>query len=80
MQHTNNNRPKPGTRILITEAPPDLLFGLSEYVQQAILDIIGKPVRLVAYDADGRAELEFLDRDHYLHFIYVDPIYIKALK
>ena len=80
MRHSNTALPKAGARVVITEAPPDLLYGLSGYVQQAIAEIIGKPVRLVGYDADGRAELEFLDRDNYLHFIYVDPLYIRAIK
>jgi hypothetical protein len=80
MQHSKTILPKAGARVVITEEPPDLLYGLSGYAKQAILEIIGKPVRLVGYDADGRAELEFLDRDHYLHFIYVDPLYIKPLK
>ena len=80
MRYSNTNLPRPGTRVVITKEPTDLLHGLSLSEQEAILAIVGKPVRLVAYDADGRAELEFLDRDNYLHFIYVDPVYIKAIK
>jgi hypothetical protein len=80
MRHLNNNHPKPGARVMIAKKPPDLLYGLSLNEQIAILEIIGKPVLLVAYDADGRAELEFIDKNRMLHFIYVDPVYIKAVK
>jgi hypothetical protein len=66
--------------VVITREPPDLLYGLSINNKEAILEMIGRPVLLVAYDADGRAELEFIDKNRMLHFIYVDPVYIKAVK
>jgi hypothetical protein len=80
MKHLSRNHPKPGTRVVLAKEPPDLLYGLPVNERNAISEIIGKPVLLVDYDADGRAELEFTDRNKTLHFIYVDPIYIKAAK
>jgi hypothetical protein len=79
MKHSKNH-PKPGDRVVLTKEPPDLLYGLSWNERHTISEIIGKPVLLVAYDADGRAELEFTDRNKKIHFIYVDPVYIKAAK
>jgi hypothetical protein len=73
-------QPKPGTRVLITHAPPDFLSGMAPNDRHAIAEILGKPVLLVDYDADGRAELSFSDRNKSLHFIYIDPIYIKTAK
>ncbi len=73
-------RPKPGSRVVLIKEPPHLLQGLSAGEQKAILSIIGKPVLLVGYDADDRAELEFMDRNKGIHFVYVDPIYIKAAR
>jgi hypothetical protein len=73
-------KPKPGTRVIINDLPPDLLFGMTEREQNAIAEILEKPVLLVGYDADCRAELSFRDRNKALHFIYLDPVYIKAAK
>ena len=47
--------------------------------QNAISEIVGKPIRLNEYDSNGRAELEFTDRQRMIHFIYVDPVLIRAL-
>jgi hypothetical protein len=73
-------KPKPGTRVVITKAPSDLLLGMTEKEQHAISGILNKPVLLVAYDADCRAELSFRDRNKSLRFLYIDPIYIKTAK
>jgi hypothetical protein len=73
-------RPKPGTRVIIHDVSPDLLLGMPEREQKALSEIRDKPVLLVGYDADYRAELSFRDRNKSLHFIYLDPIYIKAVK
>jgi hypothetical protein len=48
--------------------------------QQGISEVIGKPVQLSEYDAEGRAELEFTDRAGGIHFVYVSPNVITAAK
>ena len=53
-----------------------MLDGLPPVDQQAIGDIIGKPVRLNVYDDDGRAELEVADADGVIHFLFVRPEFI----
>lgn len=73
-------RPKPGNRVVLVKEPPHLFHGLSAKEQEAILEIIGKPILLVGYDADDRAELQFVDQNKIIHFIYVDPIYIKIAR
>lgn len=80
MRHPSQNRPKPGARVVIVKEPPDIMLGLPDHARIAISEILGKPILLTGYDADGRAELEFRDRNRSMHFIYVDPIYIKAAK
>jgi|WetSurMetagenome_2_1015567.scaffolds.fasta_scaffold255944_1 hypothetical protein len=80
MKSIMTKKPKPGTRVILVKVPPELLHGLSEEKQAAISAIIGKPVLLVDYDADDRAELEFMDRNKGIHFVYVDPMYIKAAR
>jgi hypothetical protein len=49
------------------------LAGLPSKDQHAIKSIVGKSIRLVAYYEDGRAELQFTEKDGTLHFIYVHP-------
>jgi len=58
--------------------PPGLLDGLPPEDQRAISEVFGKPVLLNEYDDHGRAELEFTDREGVIHFIYVDPSFIRA--
>ncbi len=72
----NKIRPKPGDRVILRECPAGLLDGLPPADQQAISDIIGKPVRLNVYDDDGRAELEFTDADGVIHSLFVRPEFI----
>ena len=45
--------------------------------QQAIVEVAGKPIVLRGYD-DGRAELEFEDRDGNGHVIFVNLRFIRA--
>jgi hypothetical protein len=74
------NRPKPGDMVVLTEVRPELLNDLPMEDQQGIYEVIGKPVRLSKYDAEGRAELEFTDRAGGIHFVYVSPNVITAAK
>jgi hypothetical protein len=73
-------RLKPGGSVVLTELPPGLLDGLPAEDQRAISDAVGKPVQLVEYDDDGRAELEFTDAHGVIHFIYVNPNFIEPAK
>jgi hypothetical protein len=60
------------------ELPPGFLHDLPEEDQQAINDV-GKPVRLNEYDEDGRAQLEFKDRNGCFHTMYVAPELIRLM-
>jgi hypothetical protein len=77
MQGKQRN-PLPGDTVVLGELPQGLLDGLSEEDQQAISEIVGKPIRLIDYDNDGRAELEFTDRSGAIHFIYVSEQAIRT--
>ena len=70
--------PKPGEWVVLTEVPPGMLDGLPSDDQQAIVEVVGKPIVLRGYDDDGRAELEFEDRDGNGHVIFVDLRFIRA--
>jgi hypothetical protein len=76
----SQNRPKPGDTVVLTEIPQGLLRDLPMEDRQAISEAIGKPVRLNEYDDQGRAELEFTDRNGGIHFVYVSPNVIRAAK
>jgi len=57
----SDSKPLPGEMVVLTRIPPGLLDGLPQEDQNAIVAIIGKPVMLVEFDEDGRAELHFDD-------------------
>ena len=71
-------KPNPGDMVVLTTILKGFLDDLPEEGQQAIRDIVGKPVLLNEYDDAGRAELEFNDRDGQTHFIFVAAGFIKA--
>jgi hypothetical protein len=72
-----DSKPTPGALVLLMEAPAGLLEGLPREDQQAIFETIGKPIQLVGYGDDGRAELSFTDGAGVIRFIYVNPSAIK---
>jgi hypothetical protein len=77
----NDQRTKlrPGTTVLLVDLPAGFADDLPEGDQRAIRGMIGKPILLSGYDENGRAELEFREADGTIHFIYVEPSFIKAL-
>ena len=72
------NVPRPGDLVVLERLPDGLVDGLPEEDQQAIKEIVGRPVMLNEYDEDGRAELEFTDQNERIHFIYVSPGFIRT--
>jgi hypothetical protein len=71
-------KPMPGDFVVLEEMPPGLLDSLPKEDQQAICEIVGKPIRLNKYDDDGRPELEFTDQHGVIHFIYVRPEFLRS--
>jgi len=70
---------KPGGKVVLMKMPPGLIGGLPREDQRAISQIVGQPVLLVGYDDDGRAELQFTDEAEHIHFIYVNPSFIRPV-
>jgi len=70
-------KPKPGEKVILKALPPAFIDDLPEEDQRAISAVVGKPIILNKYEHDGRAELEFTDNEDTIHFIYVDPRFIK---
>jgi hypothetical protein len=69
---------KPGQKVILKGLPPGFIDDLPESDQTALLDAVGKTVALNLYDQDGRAELEFTDKEDVIHFIYVDARFIES--
>jgi hypothetical protein len=69
-------KPNPGEIAILKAVPPGMLDDLPQEDQQAIKEIVGKPVLVSAYDDAGRAELEFTDRDGHFHCLFVAPDFI----
>lgn len=67
---------KPGAKVILLEIPPGFLNDLPIEDQRAIEVAAKKPMDFIGYDG-GRAELEFTDSSGVIHFIYVDPVYIR---
>lgn len=76
MSNTRRDNPKLGNKVVLTQLPPGLIDNLPKEDQEAIINIVGKPILLLEYDDDGRAELEFTDQAGVIHFIYVNPEFI----
>jgi hypothetical protein len=69
----------PGQKVVLKELPPGLVDGLLRSDQEAISEVVGKPILLVTCEDDGRAELEFVDKKGHIHFIWVDPKFIRPV-
>jgi hypothetical protein len=87
MMCAHDRKPEPGETVVLKTAPPDLLEGLPQEDQNAIVAIVGKSVLLVGYDEDGRAELEFedpfdgqSDRYSHTHTVWVAPRFIEPYR
>jgi len=78
MTKEENIKLKPGEMAVLNEVPPGMLDDLPTEDQEAINEIVGKSILLNGYDEDGRAELEFKDRDGNFHAIFVSPEFIRT--
>lgn len=77
------NKLQVGDMVILVAVPPGFLDGLPDEDQRAICAMVGKPVQLIGWDEDGRAELHFDDpfatRTHDCrdtHSIWVGPEFI----
>ena len=75
--NTNDKRPSAGQSVVLTEVPPGLLDGLPAEDQQAIVEMVGKPVLLNEYTDQDTAELQFTDGNGVIHFVYVSQSFIR---
>ena len=70
-------KPKPGDKVVLKALPPGFIDDLPEEEESAISARIGRPIMLIGYDQDGRAELEFMAEDDSIHMLYVDLKFIR---
>jgi hypothetical protein len=80
MSDSQSKKLSPGGMVILTRVPQGLLDGLPREDQQAICQVIGKPVLLSEYDDDGKAELKFTDDAGRIHFIRVQPTFLQPVK
>lgn len=64
--------------VVLKKLPPGFLDDLPMEDQIAISSVVGKAIVLNGYDKDGRAELEFTEKNGIIHFIYVSPAFVKS--
>jgi hypothetical protein len=79
MTNGEGKKPKPGDTVVLTQIPSGMgmLNDLPMEDQEAISEIVGKPILLREYDNAGRAELEFKDGNRNFHYVYVNPEFIR---
>jgi hypothetical protein len=70
-------KPKPGDKVVLKALPSGFIDDLPEDEQRAISARIGRPIMLMGYDRDGRAELEFMAQDDLIHTLYVGLKFIR---
>jgi hypothetical protein len=78
--NTQPKKPKPDEMVVLTGLPTGFLDDLPEEDKLAISGVVGKAIILNGYDEDGRAELEFTEENGTIHFIYVNPAFLKSAK
>jgi hypothetical protein len=76
-----------GELVILVALPAGFVDDLPEEDQRAISAMVGKPVRFLGYDEDGRAELDFdnpFDRrtEHswHTHTIWVGPDFVARIE
>jgi hypothetical protein len=70
-------KPKPGDKVVLKALPPGFVDDLPEEERRAILARTGRPIILMEYDRDGRAELEFMAQDDSVHTLCVDLKFVR---
>ena len=80
MPNTPEKTFKRGDSVLLVAVPTGFVDDLPIEDQLAITEAVGTPVVFNEYDDIGRAELQFTSRDEHLHFIWVDPKFIRPVK
>lgn len=70
-------KPKLGDKVVLKALPAGFIDDLPEDEQRAISARVGRPIMLMGYDRDGKAELEFMAQDDSIHTLYVDLKFIR---
>ena len=73
---------KLGDAVILLALPPGFIDDMDIMDiedREACSEAVGSQVVFNEYDDIGRAELQFTSRDGHLHFIYVEPKFIKAV-
>jgi hypothetical protein len=68
---------KLGEMVVLKKLPPGFLDDLPKEDQVAISAIVGETIISKGYDKEGRAELEFAEKNGTIHFIYVSPEFVS---
>jgi hypothetical protein len=69
--------PEPGDLVMFGSLPQGFLDDPPKEDKDAISTMVGRAIRLKAYDSRGRVELEFTDGAGTTHTLYSNPDFIK---
>ncbi len=70
---------KPGDTVILLALPSGFIDDMDAEDREACSAAVGSQVVFNEYDDIGRAELQFTSRDGHIHFIWVEPKFIKSL-
>lgn len=79
MTGARHKKLEPGDVVVLTELPPGLLDDLPLEDQRAISEAVGKPIVFNEYTENGTLELQFTSGDGHIHFIWVEPKFIRVV-
>ena len=67
-------------RVRFLKASTALLRGLPKADQRAILGAVGSVYRVAGFNVLGHAEIEFLDSNGNMHFVWVEPENLRLVR
>jgi hypothetical protein len=79
MTDTPDKRFKRGDTVILLALPPGFMDDMDIEDRQALSEAIGSQVVFNEYGDIERVELQFTSQDGVLHFIWVEPRFIKAV-
>jgi hypothetical protein len=80
MSDTPEKTFKSGDAVILLALPPGFIDDMDIEDREACSEVVGSQVVFNEYDDIGRAELQFTSRDGHIHFIWIEPQFIKAVR
>ena len=80
LRDTNGRRIRSGNRVRFLAASSGLLRGLPVSDRRAILGAVGGVYRVQDLNGHGHAEIEFVEPNGTMHFVWVEPENLRVVR